>query len=755
MSGETQGSADPYATLPEHVAGRVAQHSSVPMFVTGSHADAMPVLFVNDAFARLSGFTTDEIARRGPDALEGLLSDDVDFAPLRDAVRAGVPATHTVKATRSDGRPLWTRVFVDPVPGPRTGADHWVGVVVDESGHYEQHAAQAESLAHERGARTGLDAIAQVSELLADLERPDVLGEISERLSRTVVAWAGFYLNDGGLQFAEGIDVTAPPSGRGRTHRSGTAARHAGRAGADETDALGDPVRPGGVIRPAHLGGETRADPVQRVLDGIARDPVLLELATDEPRGSASRWLADDLERRLPQGLWGRAIEVHPVPGRRNVLGVLVVVPRHQRDAGVIDVRSVLHVTGRRAGLAIDNARLYAREHRLAETLQRAMLPEQAEVDGLDVWTYYAPNSEHAQVGGDWYDVLQVTRDVVGLVIGDVVGHDVEAAAAMGQLRSVVRSYAYERRTPGPVLERVDALVAGMRIPRSASLVYGTLSRGASADGADGEGPGGDGPEARPAAWLLEYSRAGHLPPLLVRNGMVTQLGDAGGPLIGFGARPRATAQASLYPGDTLLLYTDGLIERRDRALRVGLDALVETVALVEATDAAGIGEELLTRLAEAPEDDVAVVVVRVPDPDGDAAARVTSPRTRRWLLPSEVASIARARHAVRRTCLAWGVSDAASAELVVSEIVANGVLHGWGHIALRLFDTGEGLRIEVEDSNPAPPIAGEGHANRAGGFGMQIVERLADWGWRPSPSGKIVWARMRPSSGVPGLSRT
>src|SRR5690606_38878592 len=129
-----------------------------------------------------------------------------------------------------------------------------------------------------------------------------------------------------------------------------------------------------------------------------------------------------------------------------------------------------------------------AREHRLAETLQRAMLPEQADVRDLDVWTYYAPSSGHAQVGGDWYDVLQVTPEHVVLVVGDVVGHDVEAAAAVGQLRSVVRSYAYESADPSAVLGRVDQLVSGMRVPRSASLVLVVLER-------DGEG------------WRARYSR--------------------------------------------------------------------------------------------------------------------------------------------------------------------------------------------------------------------------------------------------------
>ena len=104
------------------------------------------------------------------------------------------------------------------------------------------------------------------------------------------------------------------------------------------------------------------------------------------------------------------------------------------------------------------------------------------------------------------------------------------------------------------------------------------------------------------------------------------------------------------------------------------------------------------------------------------------------------------------RTCQAWGIPDAANAELVVSELVANAVLHGYGHVSLQLYDTGDGLRIEVEDANPTPPVTTDGHPGRVGGFGMQIVERLADWGWRQSRGGKLVWAKVRPAS-LPGTT--
>jgi anti-sigma regulatory factor (Ser/Thr protein kinase) len=540
-----------------------------------------------------------------------------------------------------------------------------------------------------------------------DVDDPHALREIATILRRAVVGWAAFYLNDGGLRIADGIDAGRPPTGKGSRHGEGPAVRDVG------------------------------PDAVQQLLDAETDRPVELALGGSYGLGSASAWLAQQAEAELgaADGAEDRSVLVFPLPGRRRVLGVLVV---HAHDGHGLrslepSVRTVLDLTARRVGLVIDNARLYDREHRLAETLQRAMLPEQAEVDGLDVWTYYAPNSENAQVGGDWYDVLQVSTDVVGVVIGDVVGHDVEAAASMGQLRSVVRSYIFDITTPGPVLERVDQLVAGMRVPRPAGLVLSTLTRS----------------EDR---WRLEYSRAGHLPALLVRAGHVTPLDAAGGPLIGFGGVPRSTGAVELDAGDVVVYYTDGLIERRDRGLRDGLAALSAVAAGVTARDAAGVGEELLSRLADHPEDDVAVVVVRVPSPL-DTSARTRSPRRRRWSLPSEAASIGRARHAVVRTCQAWGIEDVANAELVVSELVANAVLHGFGHVSLQLYDTGDGLRIEVEDANPAPPVTTDGHPGRVGGFGMQIVERLADWGWRQSRGGKLVWAKVRPGS-LPATGR-
>ena len=711
FDGRTDEQADDWL---RDVRDRALQSLTVPVAVLDGTQREMPVVWVNDAFEKATGFGVAELgAHRAEHGIERVVHG-IDLAAVAADVRAGRNAVHEVTLHRADGAGFTCRVHLSPV---RTldGAlpAHWVAVLEDLSDQLTHEAEQNARVEAERQEWRGVSLIAQVSDLLMGVDDPHALREIAGMLASGVVAWAGFYLNDGGLRAAEGIDPMHPPSGQGARH--------------------------GEVHHESAPAAAWARDAVQRLLDAESDEPVEIDLEGSYPSGSASAWLAAHAgptgadahlfppadEDTLVPG--DHAAIVLPVPGRRRVMGVLVVLARGGGGLAGLSAsdQTLLELTVRRVGLVADNARLYAYEHRLAETLQRAMLPEQAEVDGLDVWTYYAPNSENLQIGGDWYDVLQLSPDVVTLVVGDVVGHDVEAAAAMGQLRSVVRSYTYDVVDPGPVLERVDQLVTGMRVPRPAGLVLSTLTRA-------GE------------SWLLAYSRAGHLPALHVRAGTVTALDGAGGALIGFGGGGRSTAYADLVPGDVLVYYTDGLIERRDRGLREGMAALSDVASQVTARDAAGIGEELLSRLADHPEDDVAVVVVRVPDPN-DHLEWARSPRRRRWSLPSEPSSIARARHAVVRTCQAWGIADWSNAELVVSELVANAVLHGYGHVMLQLYDTGDGLRIEVEDANPTPPVTIDGHPGRVGGFGMQIVERLADWGWRQSPRGKLVWAKVRP----------
>ena len=668
--------------------------TAVPLAMLRTDRARLLVVWVNDALARAVGYAAGDMV--GLDVLGDPRVRPSDPAAARAAGREA--GTHPVVLRRADGVHVRCVVHLSPVP---VGADVPPGTLVaavqDLTAELTASAELAALAAEERRERRSLSLIARVSDLLTDVDEPYGLREIATLLESQVVERARFFLFDNGLWAADGLEPYRGPS-----------------------------VRPHGPT--GRMLSRCPGDVVAQLLSGARDDAVELDLRADHAPGTYARWLA---ERLGPDTHGGDArVVVQPVPGRRRTVGLLVVRPLGGGGVAALGAsgHAVVEIVARRVGLSIDNVRLYDREHRLSETLQRAMLPEQAEVDGLDVWTYYSPNADDAQVGGDWYDVLQIDPQTVGVVIGDVVGHDVEAAATMGQLRSVVRSYAFDITTPGPVLDRVDQLFGGMRIPRAASLVYSALRRGDA------------------GTWVLQFSRAGHLPLLHVRDGHARQLPGSGGRLIGFGAGGRPTDEVTLEPGDVVVYYTDGLVERRDRSLRDGLTVLETVAAGVTARDAAGIGEDLLSRLADHPEDDVAVVVLRVPGAD-DQLAGAVSPRRRRWALPSEPASIGRARHAVVRTCEAWDIDDASNAELVVSELVANAVLHGWGHVALQLHDTGDGLRIEVEDANPAPPVTTDGHPGRVGGFGMQIVERLADWGWRQSRDGKVVWAKVRPAA--------
>jgi PAS domain S-box-containing protein len=645
-----------------------------------------PVVWANPAFTVTTGYPLDEVVGRNCRFLQGPDTDAEAVRRIREALQRHEPVVETLLNYRADGTAFWNEVAISPVFDGEGRLVNFVGVQADVTARVEVQAELLRALEAERRARSRLTLLADVAEAATELDSPVALNRVAETIVRgDLVDWCAFAVANGHLRLVATAGPVPPP-------------------GRDTF-----PLLPRDADAPQ--------DAVIDQITGLVPEPVDLGEAAAVSEGALAAWLARQVCRADGQ----QCVSI-PVPGRRDVLGLLLVgAPEHGLDDEDV---ALLTEVARRVGLSMENARLYAREHQLAETLQRSMLPEQAGVPGLDVWSYYAPNVDHAQVGGDWYDVLQMGPDTVGLVIGDVVGHDVEAAAAMGQLRSVVRAYAFEQQEPGTVLMRVDQLVSGMRIPRSASLVLATLTR-------DGD------------AWDLEWSRAGHLPPLLIGDGEVQVLSEAGGTLVGVGDRPRTTASRRLERGDVLVLYTDGLIERRRRPLMDGLQMLREVCSTLAPSDAAGIGEQLLIALGDSPEDDLALVVLRVPLEESAVHESAGTPRQRRWQLPGDPTSIGRARRLTTQTCAAWGVACGPEAELVVSELVANSVLHGWGPVGLRLRHSTRGLVIEVDDGNPAPPTPVEGGRQAIGGYGMHVVQRLVEWGWHRSGMGKTVWARV------------
>ncbi|UFU06046.1 ATP-binding SpoIIE family protein phosphatase [Ruania halotolerans] len=665
---------------PRELAAQVLLHGRAPVAVLDLGEDGPLLQWVNPAFERVTGYTLEEV-RRGGLISPGLGS--VVQARLHERAGGEEPFTITLPLVRADGHRF--SMVAEFTPQAIRGGTRFVVIATGAGG-----AAESVQPGFEQHSRIALETMAGVSEVLSEEDESEALTGVARVMATHLFAWCGFFAEDGVLQPINGLAGLGPER-RARPRRGITAS--------DETD------------------------PVGRLLGERTMERIRVDLDAAQVPGSWSAQLvelANEALADVPEAT--REVVLAPLLGRGRVLGLVAVAESGVRPV-YPDAGAVLEIAARRVGLAMDHTLLYEAEHVLAETLQRTMLPELDHIDALDVWTYYSPNAEHAQVGGDWYDVVRIGDGAVAAVVGDVVGHDVEAASAMGQLRSVLRALANELVDPGTVLTRVDSIVEAMRIRRAASMVYTTLT------------PTAEG------AWLLEYTGAGHLPGLVYSGGTVTDLDGAAGTLIGFGHANRETAAREVGPGDVLLLYTDGLIERRARPVQDGLVRLREVFAEIgDAPDAAGVGELLLRSFDDPPEDDIAVVVIRVPTRSGEQERRG---RSQRWRLPSAVESVRHARVLAAQTCREWGRSETAAIELVVSELVANAVVHGWGSLEVRVHETVDGVRVEVEDGNPMPPTHLDAHPARVGGYGMHIVDRLADWGWRPSGPGKVVWARL------------
>lgn len=330
--------------------------------------------------------------------------------------------------------------------------------------------------------------------------------------------------------------------------------------------------------------------------------PILLQDVDD---AALERLVPDAPLRDLFAQLGVGSVVAVPLPGRRDVLGSLVLVNRpDSRLLSEADVDVALEV-GRRAGVALDNARLYAQQRDLATELQRSLLTEPPQPDHGEIVVRYVAAAEEAQVGGDWYDAFLQPDGATVLVIGDVVGHDTRAASGMSQLRGVLRGIGYTTSAdPAEVLSRVDAAIEGLLIETTATAVICRLEQ----DQADVE---------RARTWLT-WSNAGHPPPIVVHaDGGVTVLDGEEGEadlLLGIDPQtPRTVTRVALDRGATVLLYTDGLVERRGQSLDEGLAALVELLRqrcdlpLDELCDAA-----LHDLLPDRPEDDVALVAVRL-----------------------------------------------------------------------------------------------------------------------------------------------
>jgi anti-sigma regulatory factor (Ser/Thr protein kinase) len=461
---------------------------------------------------------------------------------------------------------------------------------------------------------------------------------------------------------------------------------------------------------------------LSRALGLSAVGDALLDAAVG-PLGAAAAtlWLASD-EGLRPYAARGEAVDARPslevevevdgrlsvpLPGARAVQGVLSLRPRTGAGTDPLDPELLLSV-GQQAGLALDRAILHEQSAAVAHELQHALLAVDPPVDTrFAVATTYRAGIEMLEVGGDWYDVFLAEEGVLSVVVGDVVGRGLAAASAMGQLRSATRAVSDAGRSPAAVLERLDRFVEQVPAAAFATVVHAQLDL---------------------ATGLVRLACAGHPPPVLVPRSAPPRLvwGGRSTPLGAFPTPQRRTdTTVQLAPGDRLLLYTDGLVERRDSGLDERLDVLEQASADLVGPPLDDAVSSLVARLLvdEQHRDDVCVLLL-------EWAGPVFERR-----LPADLRTLAEVRHDLRRWLADRGLDHRMSDDVVLatSEALANAAEHGSGgrpsarvHLQVRLEqdpDGGSEVVVRVSDTGRWQP---EGSSSERG-RGLTIARALVD----------------------------
>ncbi|MDH6143687.1 serine phosphatase RsbU (regulator of sigma subunit)/anti-sigma regulatory factor (Ser/Thr protein kinase) [Kitasatospora sp. GP30] len=386
-----------------------------------------------------------------------------------------------------------------------------------------------------------------------------------------------------------------------------------------------------------------------------------------------------------------------------------------------------------RAAVCVENARRYTREHRMAETLQRSLLPRGLpEQSGLDAAYRYLP-ALHG-VGGDWFDVIPLPGFRVALVVGDVVGHGLHAAATMGRLRTAVLNFSTLDLPPDELLGRLDELVT--RLDQVEAAVGEQDITG------DGERAPVTGATCLyaiydPVSGDCTMARAGHPPPVLVDPDGGAQFVELpAGPPLGVGGLPFETIELRLAPGSALVLYTDGLVENRDRDLETGLSALRRSLV---GSDARRSPDDICQAVFDAMvpprrSDDIALLVART---------RLLDPgQVATWDVPFDFAAVSRVRNECVEQLAAWGLDDLTfTAELILSELITNAIRYGAAPVRVRMLRD-RSLVCEVSDGSSTAPHLRYAATTDEGGRGLFLVAQLAErWGTRYPARGKVIWA--------------
>ncbi|GAB7102693.1 hypothetical protein JCM4814A_10070 [Streptomyces phaeofaciens JCM 4814] len=688
----------------------------------------------NAALARFGGGPPGQrLGLRVADVQPGLDSEAVE-AQMRRVLATGEPVVgyeHLMRLRSAPHREtahMMSFTRLDDDRGHPMGLYYMVVDITDR-----HRARQRLALLDRAGRRIGrsLD-ITRTAQELADVTVPEFADAVTVDLLEPVL-WG-----------AE--PAGAPVAGGAATE--GVSLRRAGlRTGGDTPDTPGSPGSTGSAespstpVSPGSPGSPESPGP-PAVFYPVGSPPARC-LTTGRP------WRAERVEAR--HGTWARCLPttepaagagtadappvsvlIVPVRARGATLGVTTFVRRHGQEAFDEDEVALAEDLVSRAAVCVDNARRYTRERDAALVLQRNLLPHRLpEQDAVEVAACYRPADVLTGLGGDWYDLIPLSAGRVALVVGEVPGHGIDAAAAMGRVRTAVRTLAALDLRPDEVLAHLDDLVARM-----------AHEEGLASDGSDGTRTVGAGClylVYDPVDGSCAMAAAGHpAPAVVLPDGSVTFVELPQGPPLGAGGLPFESAEVTLPEGSTLALHTDGLLARSvagaESAPATDRERLRRALERREATLDLRCRNVIDALVPDRPYDDVALLMART--------RRLAADQVADWELPADPAAVAEARKTASRRLADWGLAELSfTTELVVSELVTNAIRYAAGPIRLRLIRE-RTLVCEVFDGGATAPHLRHPRTTDEGGRGLLLVSQVSQrWGTRFLPEGKVIWA--------------